>query len=232
MQLASLSQTHEEKIRLVQEERQKAWLEKRQEVELFPNLTKLSLQDGSSNATGSTSRQNQEYNHFYERRRAMDIAMGRRIDDDSERKARVIRIGGAASTRKKKGSNTSKKSSEPIKVPTKKPLDSVKKQEEEVQPSSGEESEDEVILDYDPLDFFNGPVPDSDDDGFARHAISVPPEMNTMKRDGNMYWAPMRDMPSLRYIPEKKRSTYVEPMAEGENDPTEKRTVPGAPIDS
>ncbi|UZJ56364.1 hypothetical protein CBS101457_005684 [Exobasidium rhododendri] len=246
MALAALTKAHEEKIRLVQEERQRAWKEKRQEVELFPNL------QGNPNAGGASSSVNnsagsgrvQEYNHFYERRRAMDIAMGRRSDDDGQRKARVLRLeskgskakGGSKKTKKDKskdGKETGKPKAAQI-VPEVKSVEEAEEEEGEEELGGIEMVEGDYYDDAVGGGEGDGPMADPDDDGFARHATSFPPEALPPVPGTLGWWEPVSAYPPLRYIAKLSRTRNQVDEEEEENDEQQRknlsRHVPGAAV--
>lgn len=239
MKLATLTQAHEEKIRLIREERQRAWKEKRQEVELFPNLQgqpSLDRPRGSEKA--------REYEYFYERRRAMDIAMGKRVDDDDQRKARVLRIGskpikpkGVGKKKRQKGVENNKES----RASSSLSRGSSQQQQKEASAVDGDgegggevddvdEEEEEVGAEYDSQEEGggDGPMADPDDDGFARHATSFPPSDLPSVPASMGWWEQVSTMPPSCYIPKSRRNrNYVDELEE-KAEVIAPRQVPGA----
>lgn len=93
--LARLSHEHEEHAARVRQERLVARQGKREQADGFPTLHG----GASSHAFPSTAAHS---HYFAERQKQMDIAMGRRVEEESERRFRVVRIGGKTSTEKGK----------------------------------------------------------------------------------------------------------------------------------
>jgi hypothetical protein len=231
LSLEALTKLHEEKIRLIREERQQAWNEKRKEVELFPELHQ---QMGSSmgNETGATSRQTQPYNAFHERRRNLDIAMGRRIDDDNQRRSRVLRIeskvtkGKGSVTKKKKQVKTSTEGNKAVKLDH---IEKITDGQGEVESEHTEEEEEEVEIDYDYDEQGDGPVADPDDDGFARHSSVFPPEIGQETAANHSWTMQTSLLPSIRYIPLNERvKDDVDDVDLDAEEETKKRHIPGS----
>jgi hypothetical protein len=242
LELASLTKLHEEKVRLVQEERQRAWKEKRQEVELFPSLQgQLSGSSNSNIPAGSTKLQ--EHNYFYERRRAMDIAMGRRVEDDGQRRSRVLRLeskstkGKGTGKKKKQKSNSSEVKGEPKTI-----LSVLASGQHHVEVASGgeeeevEPEEEEIEVEYDDDDDEggggggDGPMPDPDDDGFARHATSFPPDAVPSTPATLGWWEQVNSGSKVQYIPKEDRtqSQFEIDDEEEQESSTTSRHIPGA----
>lgn len=235
--LASLTQAHEEKIQLIREERQQAWKEKRKEVDLFPELHQHlgnpSASMTNSNALSGSSMLGQAYNAFHERRRNIDIAMGRKVQDDSQRRSRVLRIesktakGKDSSAKKKRKPTNSKeenKQSKSVAVVAgeKSEIDSDQVEEEEA------EEGEEAVLDYDFDEQGDGPVADADDDGFAQHSSAFPQE-NLDTSSGHGWTKRVNFLPTISYVPKEDRTVDV--VDEEEHDSEEgpaKRQVPGS----
>lgn len=99
--IARLTHDHEEHAARVRYERQLARSGESSQAELFPELHGTTvIFPSAQGAIGA------DYNYFTERRRQMDVAMGRRIDDPAtqERRIRVLRLGAKepAGAKKKK----------------------------------------------------------------------------------------------------------------------------------
>jgi hypothetical protein len=233
--LSTLTKKHEERIRLVQEERQQAWKEKRQEVELFPNLQGNTAVGASSSMYPAGSSKGHEYNHFYERRRAMDVAMGRRVEDDGQRKSRVLRI--ESKPAKGKGTAKKKKKKQNDEQKSQSALSQIKQEENVVVDSDNDEEvaeveiEEEPWWDYDGDELVHGvgegPLADAEDDGFARHATSFPPEPLLIEPATSGWWEQIGISAPLRYIAKSNRTRCQQDDDEEQGDAVP-RLVPGA----
>lgn len=259
--LARLTQTLEElaeerrsQVARIRAERERAWLEKKDERSAFPDLAGAAAAAAAAAGGMEVSAGAQDYQA---RRREMDLALGRakRKEGEESRGGRVLRLdskthklkGAGSKKGKKKGdalseklTATSSKGSADAKASSTKGL------EEKEECSS---SDKDSVVSYDENDD-SGPMPDPDDDGFLMHGD--PPLTNTTKRQaeggdsGRCWWDDDegdRDsgVELIRYIAKEQRPIWSihhgqddeDDEAEGDEDEepeiTHKKTsVPGA----
>ena len=254
LKVAALIQVHEERAQLIREERQKAWKEKRQEVELFPDLQpQHSFAAGGTSATSSSvtmpagSSKVQEYNYFYERRRAMDIAMGRKVEEDGQRKSRVLRLetkGSKVKAGKKKKQQQQVSHHGKVeagrapptlqagRVQTGSPAVTTSSVPDETSHSELEDEEEagKDYVDSDVEGHEDWPAADPDDDGFARHASSFPPAPHTRMPPTLGWWEAVDyDLPPIRYVAKGDRvRAQAEEHADEEEGEQPPRMVPGS----
>lgn len=240
MKLESLTESHKQKVELIREERRRAWKEKRQEVELFPELQQHQIKSSTINQSAGSNKE-QVYNQFHERRRNMDIAMGRRVEDDNLRKARVLRIESKAGKgrgivikKKKREQGVGNNVKKDLLIADSSPMYSeASGREDDDEEMVMEMEEEEPVLDYDDDDddgnAGNGPVADVEDDGFARHATSFPPNSldkvaKSLEWDTKMFF-----LPNINYIAEKDRTKDAfDYDAVDEDTVPANRFIPGA----
>jgi len=236
--LATLTQAHENKIQLIRQERQQAWREKRTEIDLFPELHQQldsPSSSMSSNAPGGSGMLGQAYNAFHERRRNIDIAMGRKVQDDSQRRSRVLRIeskavkGKSSTTKKKKKEFIAKEESRQAKIGEKFVEENNEVDSDQVEEEEAEEKEEDAGLDYDHDEQGYGPIADPDDDGFAQHSSIFPREHSVESSNGHGWKRAIGFLPTVSYVSEEDRTVdVVDEEDEDEEKGTAKRLVPGS----
>lgn len=156
--------------------------------------------------------------------------MGRRVEDETQRKGRVLRL--ESKVGKRKGTVTKKKKQvmgnmkkENI-VTDSSPMysEASEKEDDEV------EVEEEPILDYDGEDG-NGPVADVEDDGFAQHATFFPPDTLCNSSTSSNWDSSISFLPSISYIAKQDRTKEaIDDDAEDEENDPANRQVPGAAL--